>query len=483
MEGIRAGPVSCDANVTVTSTDTVWNLIATELRAAVGGDLYEVWLAPLRLEAIDDSRVTIGAPPATRAWVADRFGGVISRAAGRALGAAVDLRIVDAREDPGTRRESGSRGNPAELAPGIHRTPIPAREPRAKYTFEQFVIGPGNRFAHGAALSVAENPGGTYNPLFICGPPGVGKTHLLHAIANYARAHGGGRILLTNAEDFASSFVAAIRAKRMDEFKAHHRQVDMILVDDVQFLMDKARTEEEFFHTFNALSEGGSQIVLACDRPPPQLERLEDRLRDRLGSGLVAPVGAPDQPTRIAALRKRACLDGITIESDEVLQAIASASGDGNIRALEAALIRVVAFASLSGRKLTAGMADEVIKELHPTGEPSRGLRARHCSVEEVTEAVAARFDLQASDLRGPSRFARVALARQVAMYLCRQHTSSSTSAIGAYFGDRSHSAVIYAARRTEERMTADPQADQEVRTLSATLEAAVKKPTGDRGD
>ncbi len=467
--------------MTVTSTDTVWNLIATELRAAVGGELYEVWLAPLRLVSIDESLVTVSAPPATRSWVADRYGAVIARSAAKALGGAVEVRIVDAVGPTGKTPNgvTGRRSPGREALP--ERPAMPSREPTPKYSFEQFVIGPGNRFAHGAALTVAENPGVTYNPLFICGPPGVGKTHLLHAIAAYARQHGGGRILLTNAEDFASSFVEAIRSRRMDEFKAHHRQVDMILVDDVQFLMDKARTEEEFFHTFNALSESGSQIVLACDRPPPQLERLEERLRDRLGSGLVAPVGPPDPATRITALRKRAVLDGIEVDDDEVLAAIAAGSSAGNIRALEAALIRVVAFASLSGKPLTAQTASEVLRGLGDEPEPSRQLRHHHCSIEQVTEVVAGGFDLKPSDLLGPNRSAKVSWARQVAMYLARQHTRSSTSSIGAYFGGRTHSAVLYAARRTEERMSSEPQADQDVRMLSASLLSAVSNPSGDR--
>jgi len=455
--------------VTVTSTDTVWKIIAAELRSAVGGDLYEIWLAPLRLEAIEESLVTLTAPPSTRAWVADRFGEVLARSASKALGGQVQVRIV-AREEAANRRPGDNHGAGPEAA---HDRPVmPSREPSPKYSFEQFVIGPGNRFAHGAALSVAENPGVAYNPLFICGPPGVGKTHLLHAIAAYARSHSGGRVLLTNAEDFASSFVEAIRSRRMEEFKAHHRQVEMILVDDVQFLMDKARTEEEFFHTFNALSESGSQIVLASDRPPPQLERLEERLRDRLGSGLVAPIGLPDPETRLAALRKRAQTDGIDVEDEEVLAVLAQTGSSGNLRALEATLIRVVAFASLAGKELTAELASEVIRDLgrdQPEGTP---LRRSHSSVEQVTEIVARGFDLKPSQLTGSTRTSGVSWARQVAMFLCRQHTRSSTSSIGAYFGDRTHSAVLYACRRTEEKMQADPAVDQQVRMLSANVEA-----------
>lgn len=266
----------------------------------------------------------------------------------------------------------------------------------------------------------------------------------------------------------------------MDEFKAHHRQVDMILVDDVQFLMDKARTEEEFFHTFNSLSEGGAQIVLACDRPPPQLERLEERLRDRLGSGLVAPIGHPDKETRVAALRKRAQVDGIEIGDENLLEAIAEGSGSPNIRALEAALIRVVAFGSLAGKPLTSEMATDVLRELG-AAETRQPIQQSTVSVEKVTELVAESFGLKPSDLTGPNRSGRVSWARQVAMYLARTHTRSSTSSIGAHFGGRTHSAVLYAARRAEEKMAADPRADQEVRILSATMRAPESNGPGDR--
>ena len=460
--------------MTVTSTDTAWKLISTELRSAVGRDLYEVWLAPLRLESIGDREVTISAPPATRRWIEDRFAGVIAKSVRGALGAEVELSIVE--REPGgsdkTARAGSSSGSTRDSGP--EPAPMPSRQPSPKYSFEQFVIGPENRFAHGAALSVAENPGVTYNPLFICGPPGVGKTHLLHAVASYASRHDGCRVLLTNAEDFASSFVDALRTRRMDEFKAHHRQVDMILVDDVQFLMDKAKTEEEFFHTFNALSENGAQIVLACDRLPPQLDRLEERLRDRFGSGLVAAMGLPDITTRVAALRKRAAVDGIELRDDRVLSVLAELGSKGNLRSLESALIRVVAYASLSGEELTPELAEKVLRELGHRAGNQKPVKRGDVSVEQVAEIVARSFSLQTSDLAGPGRSARVSWARQVAMYLARSHTRSSTSSIGAYFGGRTHSAVLYACRRTEEKMSADEESDREVRTLSATLAADV---------
>ena len=457
------------------TTDKAWNLIAAELRSAVGRELFDVWISPLRLEAISDSRVTVSAPPATCAWVADRFGAVVERSVRRALGTDTEVVIIPASSQP---TGNGTAGT----ADAGHKAgrPMPSRRPSPKLTFEQFVIGPENRFAHGAALSVAENPGVTYNPLFLCGPPGVGKTHLLNAIATYAAAHGGGRILLTNAEDFGSSFVEALRTRRMDEFKAHHRQVDMILVDDVQFLMDKARTEEEFFHTFNSLSEGGSQIVLACDRAPAQLEGIADRLRDRLGSGLVAPIGRPDISTRRAALHKRVRLDGLVIDDDAVLDVLAAREESGNIRALEAALIRAVAFSSLSGKALTPEIAAGVIQELD--GRSSKATApSRASTIEEIAELVSEATGVGREELTGSGRGAGVAWARQVAMHLCRVHTRSSTAAIGSWFGGRTHGAVIHACRRVEQQTAANPEADRQVRMLSVTLAGSANNLPGDR--
>ena len=268
----------------------------------------------------------------------------------------------------------------------------------------------------------------------------------------------------------------------MDEFKAHHRQVDMILVDDVQFLMDKARTEEEFFHTFNSLSEGGSQIVLACDRAPGRLEGIADRLRDRLGSGLVAPIGRPDISTRRAALHKRVRLDGLVIEDDAVLDVLAAREESGNIRALEAALIRAVAFASLSGKELTPEIATGVIQELD---ERSSGVSvppdSRSSTIEEIADLVSEATGVGREELTGPGRGAGVAWARQVAMHLCRLHTRSSTAAIGSWFGGRTHGAVIHACRRVQEQTANNPEADREVRMLSVTLAGPVNNPASDR--
>jgi chromosomal replication initiator protein len=342
------------------------------------------------------------------------------------------------------------------------------QQPNPRYTFDQFVIGGSNRFAHAAALAVAENPGTAYNPLYLCGPPGVGKTHLLHAIATYLDHYAGGlRIRLTSAEGFANEFIGALQGGGIDAFKARHRDVDVLLVDDVQFLMAKARTEEEFFHTFNHLREAGAQIVLTSDRPPRDLAKLEDRLRDRFESGLVAQVLPPDLQTRRAVLLKRAALDGIAPPPADVIDTIAGRI-TVNLRALEGALIRVVAFASLTSRPVDSELADEVLDELGPARE-SPGTR-RAPTVDEIQRITCQAFGVTHEELLSASRAARVAWPRQVAMYLAREHTGASLPTIGAEFGGRGHTTVLHACRRTAERIAADPEVGQTVADLSTRL-------------
>lgn len=436
------------------SLEHTWSVLAAELRSAVGDGLFEVWLAPLRLTAFDGGRLVLQAPAETRDWIAERFGQVLEATVAGALGQGIAV-SVDRHDVDRTPPERPSRA-PAETSPN------------PRYGFHQFVIGESNRFAHAAALAVAENPGTAYSPLYLCGPPGVGKTHLLHSIACYLTEHDEGlRVRLTSAEAFANEFIAALQGGGIDSFKARHRNVDVLLVDDVQFLMAKARTEEEFFHTFNQLRDAGAQIVLTSDRPPRDLERLEDRLRDRFESGLVAEIHAPDMGTRRAVLLKRSLQDGMPSPPAEVLDVIASRI-TGNVRALEGAFIRVVAYASLTRRQVDAALATEVLDRLGPR-HPEPGTR-RTPTITEVQELTCEAFGISREELLSSSREARVAWPRQVAMYLAREHTGASLPAIGAEFGGRGHTTVLHACRRTGERIAADVNLARRVEQLSTRL-------------
>ncbi|MDX6683553.1 MAG: chromosomal replication initiator protein, partial [Solirubrobacteraceae bacterium] len=335
-----------------------------------------------------------------------------------------------------------------------------------KLTFDQFVIGPSNRLAHAAALAVAEQPGQTYNPLFLYGPPGLGKTHLLHAIANYIRVHGGGlRVRSTTAERFTNEFVAALQARNVEDFKARFRDTDVLLIDDVQFLQRKAKTEEEFFHTFNALHETGSQLVLTCDRLPADMAALEARLLERFQSGLVAELKPPDLATRLTILRKRVQHDGIELADEGALHAIAHRI-TSNARALEGALIRVVAYHSLTRRPIDVELANEVLAGLYPNARPAQ----QPPTIERVQQLTCEAFSISREELLSSGRSGRVAWPRQVAMYLARQHTGETLPAIGRQFGGRNHTTVMYACRKAGERIAQDPAAQAAVRDLERRL-------------
>lgn len=306
-----------------------------------------------------------------------------------------------------------------------------------KYTFETFVIGSSNRFPHAAAVAVAEAPGKAYNPLLVYGESGLGKTHLLHAIGHYVRSlYSGAKVRYVSSEEFTNEFINAIRDDRQDRFKRRYRDVDVLLIDDIQFLEGKTQTQEEFFHTFNTLHNANKQIVLTSDRPPKLLEALEDRLRNRFEWGLITDVQAPDLETRIAILRKKAAMDRLTAPPD-VLEFIASKI-QTNIRELEGALIRVTAFANLNRQEVDMTLAEIVLKDLIPDGgEPE-------ITAALIVAQTAAYFGVSLEDLTGPSRGRHLVLARQISMYLCRELTSMSLPQIGKEFG-RDHTTVMYA--------------------------------------
>ena len=431
-----------------------WRPIRAELQRAVSESTWHQWLAPLSARELREGTLVVEAPNAIRPWVEHRFGRLISACTAAVLGPDARVELVA----PGS-------ASPEPVA-------VRAAEPHEvgrlnpRQTFEQFVIGDSNRLAHAAALAVAEMPGLAYNPLFICGPPGLGKTHLLHSIGNYVTAFSAGTtVRYTTAEAFTNHFLGALHGHDIERFKAAYRGVDVLLVDDVQFLQAKAHTEQEFFHTFNALHQAGAQIVLTSDRLPRDLGELEARLRERFEAGLVTDVRTPDPSTRLTILRKRVQQDRVGELDAAALELIAERVTD-NVRALEGALIRVVAFGSLTGRPVTPALAAEVLDRLYP----DRPGGPRTMSVREIQERTAEAFGVSVEALLSSSRVVSVAWPRQVAMYLARELTDQTLPAIGRAFGGRNHTTVLHAYKRTAERMAGDPDAFDTVQRLTAAL-------------
>jgi chromosomal replication initiator protein len=412
--------------------ENTWDRVREEMRGEVTDFIFHVWLEPLKPAARVGDKLFITAPSHVRSWVRERYGDLLRRAAGRVNGGRLEVELVDENwRPPATSVETPKRTSPAA---NIGLNP--------KYTFEQFVICDGNRFAHAAALAVAELPGQAYNPLFMHGPPGLGKTHLLHAIGNYIARYGDGlTVRYATVETFTSEFVGAVRTEGAAAFKSRFRGADVLLIDDIQFLASKQRTEEEFFHTFNALYETGRQLVFTSDRSPSELAGLEDRLRERFECGLVIPVETPGPEAREAILRKRLLHDKVEMD-DDALRLLAE-SVNSSIRALEGGLIRVVAYASLRGERVTTDVVRAVLGRL-PT--PS-SLPPRAASLEAIQDAAAAAFNLSRDRLLARDRSPKVALARQVAMYLARELTDTSLPELGRSFG-RDHSTVVHAHKR-----------------------------------
>ncbi|HET9124329.1 MAG TPA: chromosomal replication initiator protein DnaA [Solirubrobacteraceae bacterium] len=452
-----------------TDPDDAWQVLRAELRRRIGPGAFDLWLAGLELASWDGQVMVLAGRAETELWVSRRYGRLLGQAAEDVLGPGTRLRFA-----------GGERAVEPSAGPVVGGEPF--HELRAgfnpRYRFEQFIIGETNRLAHAGALAVAENPGQAYNPLFIYAPPGLGKTHLLHAIGNYVLQFGAGAsVRYTTAEAFTNHFVSALSSRSIETFKHAYRTADVLLIDDVQFLAAKARTEEEFFHTFNALYENGRQLVLTCDRLPRALTTIEQRLRERFEAGLVADIKPPDHATRVAILRKRAALDGIELADPDVIDLIADRVRD-NIRLLEGALIRVVAFHSLTHRAIDVPLTSEVLDVMYPEApSPGRSAKASGAtpSIESIQAAVAAHFGLTVDQLTSASRKATINWARQVAMALVRDLTGASLPTIGRAFGGRNHATVHNALQRVSDRLAGDQEAVDNVQQLRRQL-------TGERG-
>ena len=421
----------------------VWRAALGELQVSLSPANYETWLRSTSLVEVDGNRFRIAAPNGfARDWLETRYRSLISQTLARVVGYSVQVEfVVQSPEESAAaeqvaapvRVEATRVGAPEGVASNLN----------ARYTFGNFIVGSANRLAHAASLSVAERPGHAYNPLFLYGGVGLGKTHLMHAIGNAVLArYPRKRVVYATSEKFTNEFITSIQQGRIDEFRNHYRRIDLLLVDDIQFIADKERTQEEFFHTFNAIHEEGKQIVLSSDRPPKQIVTLEERLRSRFEWGLIADLTAPDLETRIAILRAKAEEMGVPL-SAEVVEFVAR-KVVSNIRELEGALNRIVAYASMQAQPIDIGLAQAVLSNV--LFNPKK----RQVTPERITRAVSEYFGIGLDQLKGQKRDKAIVVPRQIAMYLIRAETDVSLIRIGGELGGRDHSTVIHACDKID---------------------------------
>jgi chromosomal replication initiator protein len=446
--------------------DAVWEEIRERLRSTLNSQTYKFAFAGARPVRLSDDRLVLAVDTELlRQWIRQRYLSLLRDALFEVCGA--DLEVEVTVEAPGD-EEDPPAASPEPAPPPL---PLPARRPvglQPRFTFEAFVTGPSNRFAHAAALAVAEAPARAYNPFFVYGGVGLGKTHLLHAIGHFvASNHPELALTYVSVETFTNEFINALRDGGIRSFKDRYRSTDILLIDDIQSLAGREQTQEEFFHTFNALHDSGKQVVISSDRPPKAIATLEDRLRSRFEMGLITDVQPPDLETRIAILQKRVQADRYEIHDPAVLPFIA-ARVSTNVRALEGALTRVVAHGSISKRRVTVDLANEVLEDLFPAGEGV--LR-----IEVIQGEVCRFYGLTLDELTGDKRTRRIVGPRQVAMYLSRELTDASLPAIGRAFGGRDHTTVMYAVQKVANQMADEGEVLTAVRTLTGRL-------TGRRG-
>ena len=440
----------------MTALDETWGRVDGYLRSRLRPDLYDRWFAPLRASAIDDGRLHVAAPDKFhRDFVDDNYRPWFEEFLPAVTG--TSLRVVFVVDDrPRAAAAHEAAPAPMPVPPGVAEQQ--ERRPGARYTFETFVVGESNRFAFAAAQAVAQKPGHAWNPLFLHGDSGLGKTHLLHAIGNAILASNpGGHVAVVTSERYTNDFVDALRKGTLDEFRRRYRECSALLIDDVQFFAGKDKTAEEFFHTFNTLYEQGVQIVLSSDRTPKELKGLEERLCSRFEWGMRVHIDTPEFETRAAILKKKALAERIDLSDD--VAALLATHIKSNVRELEGALMRLAAFASLKGEPVSIALARDVLSDVIPPP----GYRP---SIERIQEAVAAHYGITVARLTSPSREQKIALPRQVAMFLCRELAKETLQTIAEKFNKKDHTTVISAIERVNELSLLDLEVRQAVDTL-----------------
>jgi len=450
------------------SAEKIWSAAQQQLRSMLNPDIYNLWFAPVRATALEGECLSLEvANDFCEVWLKDNYLGLIRDVLGHASGQTLEVRFhtavapiatkppVEVRNERSPARDEGDA---AERNGAARDLPF-----NSKNTFDTFVVGNNNTFAHAAALAVAQAPGKSYNPLFLYGGVGLGKTHLLHAVGQYVVQHKkGARVTYVSSEKFTNEFIDAIQNNQLVRFRRKYRQSDVFLIDDIQFLAGKERIQEEFFHTFNALHESRKQIVLSCDRPASEIQNLEQRLVSRFEWGLVTDMQPPDVETRVAILRKKEKL--LSVELPEEILNFLAARIRSNVRRLEGALVRVTSFASLTGKKVTIEVVEGLLREvLHEEGRST-------ISIDTIQKRVAEHFDIRLADMSSKRRPENIAFPRQIAMYLSRQLTESSLNTIGEAFGGRDHGTVLHACRLVKDRMQVDGQVRQVVNYLEKQL-------------
>lgn len=440
--------------------EEVWNNSLLKIEEKVGNNIVELWFKPIRLSQVKEQQITIDIPNRFfKDWIEDNYPDIIAESIDVVLGYPVTVRYrIGEKIDPDVKKMDMRLENRRQrlASKGIHLNP--------KYTFENFVIGPSNQFAQAAAKAVAETPGRAYNPLFIYGGVGLGKTHLINAVGNAVIDKRTEIIVIyVSAEQFTNEVVSAIRHEKMGELKEKYRNVDLLLLDDIHFIANKTQTQEEFFHTFNALYEKQKQIVISSDRPPKEIGAVTDRLRSRFSMGLIADIQLPELETKVAIILKKAEMEKIKVSGD-VAYYLAS-KVKSNIRELEGCLIRLGAQASLTGLPIDKEMAKNVLRDIIEEDD-------KPVTTDHIQRIVCEHFALKLADMKAKRRTKEVALPRQVAMYLSRQLTNMSLNDIGKGFGGKDHATVIYACKQIEDKRAKEETFNRMIENLLQKIKA-----------